>query len=607
MNRTVDVPRTPWRGALVYQIQRARYEPTVTLGVLVLAVLAYLVIVPMGAVLSDAVRVQFGDEARIGQPAGHLTGYYVWRAFGSPVSRLLFWRPLFNTFVVAIGVTVLALALGGTLAWLVVRTDVPGRKWLAAVLVVPYMMPSWTFALAWLAIFKNRTIGGPTGFLETMGITPPNWLAYGALPIIVALGAHYFPFAFLLIGNALRRFDSQLEESAYLLGATRWTTARRILVPLMLPAVTSAAVLTFSRVLGTFGTPYILGLPVNYSVLSTSLYQSLRGGSTGVMAVLSSVIIVIGIAIVAVDGWLLREQRRFVTIGSKGAMHRQTRLRGWRLPVGALAVAAFGATVVIPLGTLILSTIMRVPGRFEPGNFTTDFWLAPRLPAFVGYPTGLLRAPDLGAAAWNSFRIVSVAALISGGLGLFVGYLIVRMQGTRLSILLRHASFLPYLVPGIAFAAAYLSLFAVRRGPVPALYGTLSLLVLALTVAYLPFASRAGIAAMMQLGREPEEAAQVCGAPWWQRMWRIVAPIQKGALAAAMILPFIAGLKELSMVIMLATPGTDVLTTLSIRLQDYGYEQLANATVLVIVALSFAVTYLGQRLTGSGLAPGLGG
>jgi iron(III) transport system permease protein len=132
-------------------------------------------------------------------------------------------------------------------------------------------------------------------------------------------------------------------------------------------------------------------------------------------------------------------------------------------------------------------------------------------------------------------------------------------------------------------------------------------LVLVLVVAYLPYASRAGIAAMMQLGREPEEAAQICGASWWRRISRIVVPIQKGALITGVVLPFISGLKELSVVIMLATPGTDVLATLSVRLLDYGYTQLANAAVLVIAALAFAVTYLAQRLAGSSLASGLRG
>src|SRR5204862_2556833 len=112
-----------------------------------------------------------------------------------------------------------------------------------------------------------------------------------------------------------QRFDSQLEESARVLGAGRWTTTRRIILPLMLPAVLSGVLLTFSRVVGTFGTPYVLGLPVNYTLLSTSLYQSLRQGATGVMAVLSAMIVVLGIGIIVTDSWLLREQRRFTTVG----------------------------------------------------------------------------------------------------------------------------------------------------------------------------------------------------------------------------------------------------------------------------------------------------
>jgi iron(III) transport system permease protein len=168
-------------------------------------------------------------------------------------------------------------------------------------------------------------------------------------------------------------------------------------------------------------------------------------------------------------------------------------------------------------------------------------------------------------------------------------------------------SFLPYLVPGIAFAAACLSLFAVRRGPVPALYGTVTLLVLVLVVTHLPYSSRSGIAAMMQLGREPEEAAQVAGARWPVRMFRIIVPIQKGALVTGVVLPLVSGLKELSIVIMLTTSGTQLLTTLSIGLVDYGYTQLANAVVLVIALLSFTLTYLAQRLTRSSLASGIGG
>jgi iron(III) transport system permease protein len=599
-------PRTDLRGRLVYRLRALRREPVGVAGGGLALLLVYLVIAPIVSMLSDAVVVAPADSFRIAQPGGAATAYYLERTLVSPISNLLFWDPLMHTVVVALGTTALALTLGGSLAWLVVRTDMPGRKWFAGALVIPYMMPSWTFALAWLTLFKNRTIAGQQGFLEGFGVDPPDWLAYGAVPIVITLGLHYFPFAFLLFGNALRRFDAQLEESARVLGAGSRRIFWRIVVPLMLPALLSSVLLIFSRVLGTFGTPYILGLPVRYSLLSTSLYQSFKSGNNGVMAVIAGVILLIGIVVVAADAWMLREQRRFVTVGARTSLERPSRLRGMRPVALAFAVAALLATVVVPLGTLITSTLMRIPGVISWDNFTTDFWIG-TFPAYIGFPVGVLKSPVLYTAVWNSLWIVGSAAIACGALGLLVGYVVVRAQGTWISVVLRQLSFLPYVVPGIAFAAACLSLFAVRRGPVPALYGTPWLLLLVLAVAYLPYASRSGIAAMMQLGREPEEAAQMSGARWGRRIARIVVPIQRAALTTGIVLPFISGMKELSLVIMLATPGTELLSTLSVRLVDYGYTQLQNAAVLIIAAIAFVATFGAQRLTGSGLATGMGG
>jgi iron(III) transport system permease protein len=599
-------PRTDVRGRLVYRLRALRREPVGLAGGGLALLLVYLVIAPIVSMLSDAVVVAPADSLRIEQPGGAVTAYYLDRTFTSPISPILFWDPLVHTIVVALGTTVLALTLGASLAWLVVRTDMPLRRWLAGALVIPYMMPSWTFALAWLTLFKNRTIAGQQGFLESFGIDPPDWLAYGAVPIVITLGLHYFPFSFLLFGNALRRFDAQLEESARVLGARAGRTFWRIVVPLLLPAVLSAVLLIFSRVLGTFGTPYILGLPVRYSMLSTSLYQSFKNGNNGVMAVIAGVILLIGIVVVCADAWMLREQRRFVTVGARTSLDRPSRLRTLRPVALAFALAALLATVVIPLGTLVASTFMRVPGVLSWSNLTTDFWIG-SFPAFVGFPVGILRSPVLYAAVWNSLWIVGSAAIACGAFGLLVGYVVVRAQGSLVAVVLRQVSFLPYVVPGIAFAAAYLSLFAVRRGPIPALYGTPWVLLLVLAVAYLPYASRSGIAAMMQLGREPEEAAQISGARWPRRMTRIVVPIQRAALTTGIVLPFISGMKELSLVIMLATPGTELLSTLSVRLVDYGYTQLQNAAVLIIAAIAFAATFAAQRLTGSGLATGMGG
>jgi iron(III) transport system permease protein len=175
-----------------------------------------------------------------------------------------------------------------------------------------------------------------------------------------------------------------------------------------------------------------------------------------------------------------------------------------------------------------------------------------------------------------------------------------------LGTFLRQVTFLPYLVPGIAFAAAYLSLFAVPRGPIPALYGTTLILMLALIADQMPYASRAGIAAMTQLGKDPEEAAQIAGAGWFRRMISIVIPIQKGSLTTGILLPFISGIKGLSLFVVLAVPSTDVLTTYSLRLVDYHYTQAANAVVLIIAGLAYFGALLGQKLTKTNLAQGLG-
>lgn len=592
--------------------QRFRYrlkiwfrEPTTLIGLAAVALFLYLIIVPIISMLSDAVRVQYGDEARAGADFGDLTAYYLQRVFVSPVSGDIFWRPLANTLTVAVGAIALALVIGGTMAWLLSRTNIWGRKWFATALIVPYMLPAWTFALAWTNLFKNRKIGGQQGWLEAIGIEPPDWMAYGGVPITIVLALHYSPFVILLFGNALRRFDSQLEDSARILGAGKWTVARRVIVPLMLPSLLSAVMLMFAKCLGEFGVAYVLGMPVRFEVLATSLYRSISSRQTGVAAVLAGAIILIGLISLLVDSWMVREARKFVTIGSKGSMDRISKLGPWRLVATLAAAAVFAVSVALPLLTLLLTTVMKQPGKFTPDNFTLDYWIGTDLPT-VAMRQGVLLTPDFWAAAWNSFWMVGLASIAAGILGLVVGYVVVRTPVRPVAWTLRHTTFLPYLVPGIAFAVAYLSLFAVQRGPIPALYGTWAILVLALMADQMPYASRAGISAMMQLGKDPEEAAQVAGAGWATRMRKVVIPIQKSSLSTGILLPFISGVKGLSLVIILAVPGTNLLTTYSVQLVDYGYTQAANVVVLMVAALAFFGTLLGQKLAKSNLAEGMG-
>lgn len=591
---------------LIYKHKVYNSDPTTMIGIVLSIVFAYLIVAPIVLLLSDAVLVQFADRARSGQQIGELTLYYINRALFSPISTDIFWRPLWNTAIIAVGSILFALATGIPLAWLLSRTNLPGKKWFSTALIVPYMLPSWTFALAWLTLFKNRTTGGQPSWMEALGFAPPDWLAYGMLPIMLILAMHYTPFVILLFGNALRQFDSTLEDSARIMGAGKLLIARRIILPLMMPSIVSAATLIFAKCLGDFGVAYILGVPVGFDVLATSLFRAISTSQAGMSAVLAATIVILGSISIFLDMYLLKEARRFVTIGNKGSMNRQTELGRFRIPAFSFAMLMFIISAFIPLMALFLTTIMRVPGVFSLDNFTLDFWIGSDLKT-TAMSHGILLTGEFWRATWNTLWIVGSAALGAGLLGLLVGYVVARTPLTMLGTFLRQVTFLPYLVPGIAFAAAYLTMFAVQRGPLPALYGTPILLVLAILADQMPFASRAGISAMMQLGKAPEEAGQIVGAGFWRRLVSIVAPIQKGSLVSGILLPFISGIKGLSLVVVLAVPGTDVLTTYALRLVDYSYSQAANAVVLMICVIAFGGTIIVQKLTNSKLSDGLGG
>jgi len=409
-----------------------------------------------------------------------------------------------------------------------------------------------------------------------------------------------------MFGNAFQRIDSQLEESAQILGANKRQIARHILLPVMRPAIMSTILLTFARSVGTFGTPYTLGRPVRFNTLSTSLYFTHQSSEPGVMAVIALAMLLIGATLVALDVYVLREYKRFVTMGGKGQMSRPLILGTSQWTMNLVVALFLVFVIVVPLGVLFLSTIMITPGWFVKNNFTLQFWFAKETKVREAV-SGLLRDPNLLKVGWTSIKVAGIGAILCGFVGTLVGYAVVRLPKSAMSKYLRQISFLPYLVPGIGFGAAYLVLFATGRGPIPALYGTLLLMIMAMSVMYLPLTTRSSITSMAQMGVEPEEAAMILGAGWGTRMAKIVIPIQKKSLFSGILLAFVQGMKELSLVIMLAVPGLEVLTTLSIRYTDNALMQMSNGVILVIALLTFTLTAIAQRLTKTNFAQGIGG
>jgi len=572
-------------------------QPQVLLGLLLVVVLTGLVVVPFLQMLHDTAVWQEADRriSRTAEP-GAWTLFHYLRVFSSPLSVNIFYRPLLHSLATSMAISLAAMLLGTLMAWLVVRTDMPFRKTIGVFAVIPYILPSYTLALAWLDFFKNERIGGAVGICAYLfGVTPPDWLAYGFVPIVITLSLHYYPFTYLLVSGALVSIDSSLEESGEILGAGRFRILRRITFPLVLPALISAFILTFSRAVGTFGTPYFLGAPVRYFTLATTIYTSIVNRTPAVAYIGALVLILISMVIIAVNQKVIGE-KSFVTIAGKGLRRRLMPLGPWRWAALTGMAALIALAVFVPLLLLLWQTLMLYPDDYSLGNLTLHYWIGASQAALAEGESGILRNVQILGAAWNSIRLSVIVALTTGIMGILIGYAVVKGRKTRLAAVLEQESFLPYLIPSIAFGAIYLSLFSRSIGPLPPLYGTFMLLVMICVAKNLPFSARSGISSMMQVAGELEEAGMMAGASWLQRFRRIILPLTLAGSLSGFILAFISTMRELSLIILLITPDTRTLTTMTFRYVEQGYSQFADAIILLIVLLVVGGEFLARRI-----------
>lgn len=580
-------------------------SPQFILILLLLFVLAYLVLVPLYG-LVERTLLWNATDVRISREIepGTITWFHWKNIFSGRISGSFFYRPLLNTLLTGTVAALIAMLLGSILSWLVTRTDLPGRNWLKTLLTLPYIIPSFAIALAWETLFRNPHIGGQPGFFQVVfNVPPPEWLSYGPVPIIATMVIHFFPFALLLVSGALATIDTQLEEGAELLGAGRWTILRKITFPVVAPAIMAAFVLTFGRTIGTFALPYLLGGPIRYHTLATMLFTSLKMGFEPIAYVLGIVLIFItSLVVYGSNRYLGKNLRRYETVGGKGFKGEPTRLGQWRWPLFSMVALVAFIAAIFPLILLTYQTLMLVRGRFDLGNLTLHFWVGISNPDIAHGEPGVLHNPIILGAIWNSIRLSVLSSIISAILGLIIAYLVVRNHKSITATLLDQISFLPFLFPAIAFGAMYLSIFATRQGPIPALYGTFALLVIISVVKRLPYAVRTGTSAITQIGLELEEAAQIEGASWFQRIRKVVMPLATSGIVSGMMVTFVGMMRELSLIILLITPQTRVLMTLGLRYAEENQVQLSNALVLLVTVITIIGELIVWRLGKSRLS-----
>ena len=583
-------------------------RPQVVLSLVMLLVMFYMVVIPLYRMLATTVTVSDSDLRVIKDATvGSFTWYHWGRMLSSKIAMVMTFEPLLHSITVSLGATFLSLLIGGLMAWMVVRTDIPGKNVIHLLAIVPYIMPSWTIAQAWLVLFKNQTSGGTMGMLEFMtGMPTPDWLAYGPLPIIISSALHYYTFFFLFVSSALLSIDSSLEEAGELAGASRSRIMRKITLPLVIPAIASGFIMTFSKTMGTFGGPNVLGVPVRYYTLSTMLRSNTGIGNYGDAFVLAIVLILFSMTTVLINQRLVGTRKSFETIGGRGFMSNKVKLRNWKPIILGVVIVFQIIIAVLPLTLLTYSTFMLKTGDYGFSNFTLAHWAGEGDLKINNGEPGVLLNRKIYMGAWNSIRLALLTALFTALLGVILGYAIVKGRGTRLSKIVEQLAFIPYVIPGIAFGAVYIAMFTKPVGPIPALYGTFALLVVVSVAKHIPFSSRSGVSAMLQVGRELEEAAAISGAGAWTRFKRIVFPLTSTGFVSGFLLTFISTMRELSLIILLVTPTTQVLASQTMRYIENGNEQQANAVIVLLIFLVLFGNFVISRFRGGSLKKGLG-
>ena len=576
-------------------IRRLLLNPVNIALAVLLMVLAYLVLWPFFQLVLETLTWGEGDR-RLSRDAvpGEFTWFHWLQATASPISEKMLYSPLLNTLITGVISTILALSAGGVLAWCVVRSNMPGKAWLQPVLTLPYIIPSFAIALAWETVFRSPKVGGQPGLYESiLGVAPPEWLSYGTVPISITLAIHYFPFAYLLVAGALATIDSQMEESALISGAGKLTILRKITFPVVAPAFVAAFILTFGKTIGQFALPFLLGAPVQFHTVATMVYANLALGLDSLAFVLAVILIVISlISIWLSNRFIKKKSSRFETIGGKGFRSREVNLGQWRWPV-FITVALFAFIVgILPLILLAVQSIMLIDGFYGLENLTWHFWTGTSNPDIAFGEPGVFHNNNIIGATWNTLKLASLSAVIASIIGLIIAYIVVRRSDNPLANALDQIAFIPFLFPTIAFGAMYLTLFAEPVGPIPALYGTFTLLVLISVVSRLPYSVKTGVTAVTQIGKELEESAEVGGGSLGMRFRRIVMPLASSGLSLGMMVSFVGVMRELSLIILLITPSTRVLMTAGFGYAEEGLTQLSNALVLIVAVL----TILGELI-----------
>ncbi|NHL68848.1 iron ABC transporter permease [Burkholderia ambifaria] len=499
-----------------------------------------------------------------------------------------FWLAVKNSFIIAGGMLFISIPLGGILAFLMVRTDLPGRRWLEPLLLTPVFVSPMVLAFGYVVA------AGPVGFYsvwfkELFGVQNVPWNIYSIFAITVIVGLTHVPHVYLYSSAALRNLGSDVEEAARVSGARPFRVALDVSLPMTMPALLFAGVLVFFLGFEVFGLPLVLGDPEGHLVLATYLYKltnKLGVPSYHLMAAVAVCIVAITFPLVLLQRRLLKTANRFVTVKGKAGRSTVLPLGVWRWVALAIVALWLMLTVIVPISGIVLRAFVT--------NWGEGVALAEvlTLANFVE----LFEQDNLVRAMLNTLGIGVIGGAIAIGF-----YSLVAFAGHRrndwATKLLDYLVLLPRAVPGLLAGLAFLWIFLFVPG-LRELKNSMWSIWIAYTVVWLAYGMRLIQSALLQVGPELEEAGRSVGATRSRVSLDVTLPLVRFGLLAAWLLIFMIFEREYSTAVYLLSPGTEVIGALLVSLWATGaVDQVAALSVINIamvgaglgVALRFGV------------------
>jgi len=492
-------------------------------------------------------------------------------------------KALMNSLIIAGMSTIGSTIVGTFFAWLVTRTDMPHKRFMKSMFLVPFMLPSFIGAMAWKMLLSPNAGFINRFFMDHLGFDGPIFNLYSYYGISAVEVMYLFPFVFIQVCGALERMDPTLEESARISGAGLFTITRKITIPLVLPSILSGALLIMLYSMAHFGTVAVLGIENGIYNIPVLIYERIHqsGGSfesirTG--TVLATVLVISAACII----WAQRKilgSGHYQIIGGKSFRPMELKLRGLKYPLMFFCFAYIAFTIVLPTVVIFLVGGLSTYGlSFTPENLSLDNF------KFILFEYDVTRD-----AIFNSVTLGLTAAIITMFAGVMISYVIVKMDVKGKGIL-EFLGMLPFSVPGSVIALGVILAWSGQFGI--NLYNTVWIILVAYIARYMAFSLKANSAALEQVHDSLVEASRACGATMWQSLKDIVLPLVKPGMFAAFFLIFLPSLRELTVSIMLYAPTTRTIGVAIYTLNEDGETVISCA----LAAIALIIIIVGQTV-----------